>query len=342
MAIASIANLTDSTVAGSNTEIQYNNSGVFGASSNLTFDGTTLQVGSGIATPNTNGDNLVLNSTGNVGLSILGDTTASASIIYFGIVGDESSGRIFYQNSVTPFMDFYTADTHQMRIDSSGMVRIGNTSGGGSHLLYVKASNAGDNIVRFDNSASTNPYGLRLDTSGASPDNNTVTFLNCVDSTTTRLYIYSDGDVANHDGAYGTISDVKFKQDIADVRSYWDDFKALRYRKFRHKSDVEVDANAPYRLGLIAQEVETIFPALVPESPDIDKSEEVAIVDENGDAVLDDQGNPTFETVTTPSGTTHKWVKSSIIEGPIMASVVQELMARVEALQAQVAALQGA
>jgi len=44
MAIASIANLTDSTVAGSNTEIQYNNSGVFGASSNLTFDGSTLTV----------------------------------------------------------------------------------------------------------------------------------------------------------------------------------------------------------------------------------------------------------------------------------------------------------
>ncbi len=40
MAINSIANLTDSTVAGSNTQIQYNNSGVFGASSNLTFNGT--------------------------------------------------------------------------------------------------------------------------------------------------------------------------------------------------------------------------------------------------------------------------------------------------------------
>ena len=44
MAINSIANLTDSTVAGSNTQIQYNNSGVFGASSNLTFDGSTLAV----------------------------------------------------------------------------------------------------------------------------------------------------------------------------------------------------------------------------------------------------------------------------------------------------------
>jgi hypothetical protein len=42
MAISSISELNN--VAGSNTEIQYNNSGVFGASSNLTFDGSTLTV----------------------------------------------------------------------------------------------------------------------------------------------------------------------------------------------------------------------------------------------------------------------------------------------------------
>ena len=30
---------------------------------------------------------------------------------------------------------------------------------------------------------------------------------------------------------------------------------------------------------------------------------------------------------------TYKWVKSSVVEGPIMAKVVQELQARVEALE---------
>ena len=46
-------------------------------------------------------------------------------------------------------------------------------------------------------------------------------------------------------------------------------------------------------------------------------------------------------TESTPSGTTHKWVKSSIIEGPIMASVVQELQTRVESLEACVIILGG-
>ena len=50
-----------------------------------------------------------------------------------------------------------------------------------------------------------------------------------------------DGDWANHDGVYGQISDVKLKQDITDMRSYWDDFASLQYHKFRHKTDVEAD-----------------------------------------------------------------------------------------------------
>jgi hypothetical protein len=86
---------------------------------------------------------------------------------------------------------------------------------------------------------------------GLAPDDNTANyFFVCDDSTTSRLIAYSDGDLANHDGTYGTISDVKFKQDIADARSYWDDFKSLQYRKFRHKSDVEADPDAHLSLGV--------------------------------------------------------------------------------------------
>ena len=226
-----------------------------------------------------------------------------------------------------------------MRIDSAGKVGIGLT--GPSASLHVKTTTAITSITSTSTSATSK--GMILSWSGVTPDNNTQMFLHCTDGTADRLYIYSDGDVANHDGTYGTISDVKFKQDIADVRSYWSDFKSLQYRKFRHKTDVEANADAPYRLGLIAQEVETIFPALVPESPDADiETQGDPILDESGEPVLDDDGNPTYETVSTPSGTTHKWVKSSIVEGPIMGSVVQELQTRLEAAEAKITALESA
>ena len=198
-----------------------------------------------------------------------------------------------------------TGGTERMRIGATGKINT--------------VADLADNTCVFTNSNAGAVNGIFMYMSGASNDDNTQYFFLGTDSTTNRIFIYSDGDLANHDGIYGTISDVKFKQDIADARSYWDDFKSLQYRKFRHKSDVEADENAPYRLGLIAQEVETVFPALVPESPD-------------GDGIG-----------------THKWVKSSIIEGPIMASVVQELQerdgeksSRILALEARVAALEAA
>jgi hypothetical protein len=229
---------------------------------------------------------------------------------------------------------------------SNGRVGIGTVSP--LSPLHAKASinnvvlqvenNAGDGISGYSDPV----YGIKNVFSGYAPDNNTSYFMLCTDASAARCYIYSDGDLANHDGTYGTISDVKLKQDITDVRSYWDDFKSLQYRKFRHKTDVAADADAPFRLGLVAQEVETVFPTLVPESPDPDIETEEAVVDDDGEAVLDEDGNPTYETISTPSGTTHKWVKSSIIEGPIMGSVVQELQTRLEAAEAKITALESA
>ena len=255
-----------------------------------------------------------LNIEGAIPAITLRDTTGSADD--WTIVN--SNGLLTFAND--------TLNTQPLTIDSSGRALIGGATAG-NYRVYSETSNNGWGVFtgRHTSSVASEPYGIHVDFSAASPDSNGQYFLYCEDSTTSRCIIYSDGDVVNHDGTYGTISDVKFKQDIVDARSYWDDFKSLQYRKFRHKSDVEADENAPSRLGLIAQEVETVFPALVPESPD----PLVPIVDVDGEPVLDVNGEPTYEAQTY-----HKWVKSSIIEGPIMASVVQELMARVEALEA--------
>lgn len=153
------------------------------------------------------------------------------------------------------------------------------------------------------------------------------------------------------------------------MRSYWGDFKSLQYRKYRHKSDVAVDVDAPYRIGLVAQEVESVFPSLVQEGAD-QEQQDVAVLDENGNATyeqtekldadgnaeLDADGNAVMidrvdadgnkiaieETKMVDLGTTTKWVKSSIIEGPIMASVVQELQTRLEAAEAKIAELEAA
>jgi hypothetical protein len=344
----SLSGTTDNTVAtvtGDNVKVTLGT----GGDADLYYDGTdvvldpsvegtgnfVVQVASSGADPNVKG--LMVESSSSAAITI-GTGSATEGMLHFADSEAPNSGRIVYAHNEND-MYFSTAATERMRIDSAGKVGIGLT--GPSASLHVKTTTAITSITSTSTSATSK--GMILSWSGVTPDNNTQMFLHCTDGTADRLYIYSDGDVANHDGTYGTISDVKFKQDIADVRSYWSDFKSLQYRKFRHKTDVEANADAPYRLGLIAQEVETIFPALVPESPDADiETQGDPILDESGEPVLDDDGNPTYETVSTPSGTTHKWVKSSIVEGPIMGSVVQELQTRLEAAEAKITALESA
>ena len=88
-------------------------------------------------------------------------------------------------------------------------------------------------------------------------DNNTDDFLRAKDSGTERMTITCDGDLFNHDNAYGALSDERIKQDIRDSNSQWDDIKALRVRNFKKKDDVRQYGEAAWeQIGLIAQEVE--------------------------------------------------------------------------------------
>ena len=297
-----------------------------------------------------------------------GGNTAAGSAI---IAGKE--GTYATAGAANSYLAFSTTAsntvTERMRILSSGDVLIGTTDTTNSGRFKVQNSDA-EYTAAFFNSHASSPYGLYLFFSGDDPDNSTTNhFLHCKDTSADRLIIWSDGDVANHDGTYGTLSDAKLKQDITDMRSYWGDFKSLQYRKYRHKSAVAVDVDAPYRIGLVAQEVESVFPSLVQEGAD-QEQQDVAVLDENGNATyeqtekldadgnaeLDADGNAVMidrvdadgnkiaieETKMVDLGTTTKWVKSSIIEGPIMASVVQELQTRLEAAEAKIAELEAA
>lgn len=136
-------------------------------------------------------------------------------------------------------------------------------------------------------------------------------------SSNTQVFrVMGDGDVENANNSYGSTSDLKLKQDITEARSYWDNFKALQFKKFRFKKDVAEDENAGYRFGLIAQDVESIFPSLVKDNTDLD---------------LDG----------TPTDTVTKSIKYSVLS-QIGLRVVQELQTRLEAAEAKIAALESA
>ena len=204
----------------------------------------------------------------------------------------------------------------RMHFNSDGDIGIGTPATGVK--LTVKQTTGNQVISSLEHDAGSNPYGIFMNFSGSAPDNNTNYYLKCNDSSgTTRLVIYSDGDIQNHDNSYGAVSDEKLKEQITDASSQWNDIKALTVRKFKMKDDVATgDSDAHWRLGVIAQEVETAgMSGLVRDNPDLDNDNE-------------------------DLGTTTKSVKYSILYMKAV-KALQEAMTRIEALEAKVATLEG-
>ena len=124
------------------------------------------------------------------------------------------------------------------------------------------------------------------------------------------MQVYGDGDLRNTNNSYGSLSDENLKQDIVDASSQWDDIKAIKVRKFRFKANPTGDLH----LGVVAQELETVSPKLVTEV--VTSSDELS----------------STETV--------KAVKYSVLYMKAI-KAFQEAQARIETLEAEVAALKG-
>ena len=162
--------------------------------------------------------------------------------------------------------DGASSATENMALRPNGRLAVDKYIAGGTLNPPSPVSTQGNNhylgqdgtswILWMENNHAT-PEGLLI-TFDTAIDNNTQAFLYCYDGTA-RCIIYSDGDVVNHDGTYGTISDSRLKRNIRDARDYTDDICKLRVRKYESNCDMKgLD-----RLGFVAQEFEEVFPRLV-------------------------------------------------------------------------------
>lgn len=233
-----------------------------------------------------------------------GAGTATAPSITFST--DTASGLF---SGGTGILAMSTGSTERARLTGAGYFKAApNGSYRGATVAYHEITQNGTSVNTVFRSSNAAPGNVMIfEFSAAAPDNNTTRFATFSDNVTDRCIIYSDGDLANHDGVYGTISDERLKQDIVDAPSQWDDLKAVRFRKYRMQSDVAVDPNAPMMLGVVAQELAQTSPGLV-------------------------------EDCANEDGTTTKTVKSSILLMKA-AKALQEAMARIEALETEMAAL---
>ena len=213
------------------------------------------------------------------------------------IFNSGEDGGLTLRNTDSNGMAFYNGTTLALRIDSGGK-------------FTVLGNKAGANAQSLQNTSSTNPEGLYLSFPNAAPNTSSRHFLHASDSSTTRMVIDSNGNLRNENNSYGGFSDVSLKENIVDASSQWNDIKNVRVRVFNFKTD---DASEK-RIGVVAQEIETVCPKLVDEVFD-----------------KDDNGN-LLETFT-------KSVKYSVLYMKAI-KALQEAQARIETLETKVAALE--
>jgi hypothetical protein len=168
----------------------------------------------------------------------------------------------------------------------------------------------------IDNTGGTSPYGLQVAYSNVG-DGSGGDFIAGRDLTTWRFRIFGNGNMTNVNNSYGASSDLKLKENIETARGYLEDLSRVRIVRYSLKSDASATAT---HLGVIAQELEDIFPGLVEDNRDTAERE----VEIDGKFVME-----RYET-----GQVTKSVKYSVFV-PMLIKAVQELKLRVEMLEGQ-------
>lgn len=221
----------------------------------------------------------VIGTDGTASVSLTGGSSTS-SVTQINAVNE--AGSVWNQLDIRAHeIAFDTASSERMRIDDEG-------------IIYHNSSNHGIGTF-LTASAGTVKYAFR--------GHHSTTAGNY--SGTISFTVWSNGNVENTNDSYGQISDVKLKENIIDAPSQWDDFKAVRFRKYNFKKETGYETHT--QLGVIAQELELTSPGLVYERPDQDAD-----------------GNDL--------GTTTKAVKSSVLTKKALVAL-QEAMERIETLE---------
>ena len=244
------------------------------------------QVGIGTDSPTTanlhvkdNGQILRLESTSATGNAYISYYDSSALKGHVGYTGSGDDDFNIFQNE-SANIKLFTAGSERFRIDSTGNVLAGTTStilGSGveGHALFED----GRTIHSRDVSGPTSVVQI---------------FGNAG-----QCNIMGDGDLQNTNNSYGAISDERLKENIVDATPKLDDLQKVRIVNYNLLEQEDK------HIGVVAQELEEVFPSLVKE---------------------DDEGI--------------KSVKYSVFV-PMLIKGMQEQQAKIVALETKVAALEG-
>ena len=241
-------------------------------------------VGIGTSSP---ARNLVVQSSSTISLISIVSNPANIAYLLLGDTDADAQGRVQYDNG-SDSLQLYSNGTERMRITSGGNVLIGTTTDE-SYKLYVNGGSG--NAGLFNSTSAAN----QIKASGTAP---AITFTNTITSPTiggtlgaatsanhfltgtsagdlvlinnysgNRVYVVSSsGGVYLTSGAtsWTANSDIRLKNINSHIEKAVEKLSTLQTINFSYKDDKSNKQN----LGLIAQEVEKIFPELVDKNGD--------------------------------------------------------------------------
>ena len=287
----------------------------------------------------------------NAGITIRSGTS-SWGCLYFSDAtsgADEYRGAVQY-NQPNDYMMIRTATVERMRITASGSfyvtttsshaakhaIHSGSTVGCAEFASALGGAGAACQVnVRVNTSAS---QGLYIRQGGSSQTiaggNHCARFWNSEDArmqfgvnNTERFRIESNGDLKATDTTIGSLSDSRLKKNIADFTYDLTKFKQFKPRTFDWINPELHSDNTGIR-GFVAQEIETVDSSLVGDYELFDETE--------------DTKNPDLEIIKADDGTNKAKDAKLGSNDAMYISVIQQLITKIETLEAEVAALKSA
>ena len=238
-----------------------------------------------------------------------GNSNTGLDGAWFGV--DTTGNGIVNVRGSFPLL-FSTNANERGRFTAGGYFKASNAGTyQGSTLAYHELRTDAADYSTIVGNTNASPYGAYILFGSADPNNSTNLFLLCNgwngSSLATRATIRSNGGLANYQSNNVDLSDARTKKDIAPAASMWDKIGTLEIVTYKYNDQTHDDVN----VGVIAQQVESVEPVWV----DADGFGETP------------EGEEPLKTVYT------KDITFAAIKA------LQEAMARIEQLEADMAAL---
>jgi hypothetical protein len=261
-----------------------NGTSAFSSSSTLTYNGTTLSAGNFVPSSSTTPSNGMYLA----GANQLGFATNSALAMQIGSTGGVSIGN--------------TTDPGAGSLNVNNLAGIGDVAATQAQAIIAAGAASRRSVFAGNYSASCTADGIYYAYTGTTSGTG-YNFARYQNATAIVYQVLGNGNVQNANNSYGSTSDIKLKENIVDATPKLSNLMNVKIRNYNFKTQPDVK-----QIGVVAQELETIFPLMIEEVPDRD---------ENGKDL----------------GTTTKSVKYSVFV-PMLIKALQELKTEFDAYAA--------